>query len=86
MEYVVVDMTRTEQWDTVMYWNKNNYGYSDDLKEAKKFTKEDAQEIVNKPYSDLVILSIENAEFISRLKVSAYANFTIKDIINKFKE
>lgn len=54
MEYVIVDTKRGK------YWKKNNYGYTEDILEARIFTKEEAEEKVNAPgVNDLIMLPIK---------------------------
>lgn len=35
-----------------LYWRWDDWGYTDDLTQAKRFSEEEAQEIVNKPNTD----------------------------------
>jgi hypothetical protein len=34
------------------YWKKGDHGYSFNISDAKLFTKEEAAEIINRPFSD----------------------------------
>ena len=50
-EYVILDTSRNK------YWKYNDYGYTEDLQQARLFTLDEALEKVNAPYvKDLKIL------------------------------
>ena len=55
MKYVIIDLKRTENAGQKVYWKFNDFGYTFDTKEAKKFTHSAAEEIVNRPYSNLIM-------------------------------
>lgn len=55
-KYVVVDLTRSMGTGKIMYWKNNDRGYTFDVREAKVFNLEDAQDRITKPYCyDLAI-------------------------------
>lgn len=49
-KYVILDLKRGTKEDP-MFWKYNDHGYVSNIKDAKLFTKEEAEEITSQPNS-----------------------------------
>ncbi|MGM9929264.1 MAG: hypothetical protein ACI35P_15075 [Bacillus sp. (in: firmicutes)] len=53
--YVLLDLERTIGSGIAHYWKQNRHGYTQDIHEAGKFSKETAEEIVNSDFDKLTV-------------------------------